>query len=120
MYGRVTKYFPDRGFGFILGKDNNSYFIHYSNLNGENLERGYYVSFRPYQNDRSDYNAKDIIVIESAECYAKKKTGRKKHKTKSKPCNADRIRGNNKAFERFVKKFMLEKKAISNVDTTSH
>ena len=68
MYGRVTKYFPDRGFGFILGKDNNSYFVHYSNLNNECLERGYYVSFV--------YNAKDIIVIESAECYARKLGGK--------------------------------------------
>ncbi|MBD5497484.1 MAG: cold shock domain-containing protein [Lachnospiraceae bacterium] len=115
MYGRVTKYFPDRGFGFILGKDNNSYFVHYSNLNNEYLERGYYVSFRPYQNDRSDYNAKDVIVIESAECYDRKVKSKKKRKDRSKSCNADRIHGDNKAFERFVKKFMLEKKAMSSI-----
>lgn len=28
MFGRVTKYFHDRGFGFIRGEDGNTYFIH--------------------------------------------------------------------------------------------
>ena len=27
MYGKVTKYFTDRGYGFIRGEDNNSYFV---------------------------------------------------------------------------------------------
>ena len=67
MYGRVTKYFQDRGYGFIRGKDNNSYFIHHSNLGGEYLEQGYYVFFRTFQNDRSDYNAGNVIVVEAAE-----------------------------------------------------
>lgn len=39
MYGRVTKYFHDRGFGFIRGEDGNSYFIHASKLYGEYLDR---------------------------------------------------------------------------------
>ncbi len=67
MYGRVTKYFQDRGYGFIRGKDNNSYFIHHSNLNGEYIANGYYVYFKPFQCDKSDYNAKNIMVIEAAE-----------------------------------------------------
>ena len=67
MYGRVTRVFPDRGYGFILGEDRKSYFIHYSNLNGEQIAKGYYVFFKPFQNDRSDYNAKNIMVIEAAE-----------------------------------------------------
>ena len=37
MYGRVTKYFHDRG---------------------------YYVFFKTYADDRSDYNAKNVSVIE--------------------------------------------------------
>ena len=45
MYGRVTKYFQDRGYGFIQGEDGNTYFIHASKLYGEHLERGYYVFF---------------------------------------------------------------------------
>lgn len=67
MFGRVTNYFEDRGFGFIMGDDKQSYFIHGSKLNGEHIQKEYRVFFRPYSNDRSDYNAKDVIVIESDE-----------------------------------------------------
>ena len=77
MYGRVTKYFHDRGFGFIRGEDGNSYFIHASKLYGEYLDRGYYVFFKPYQDEKSDYNAKGVIVIEVPE---RKKKGNKKKK----------------------------------------
>lgn len=65
MYGKVTKYFHDKGFGFIRCNDGNTYFIHHSNLNGEYIDPGYYVFFKPFQNDRSDYNAKSIMVIEA-------------------------------------------------------
>lgn len=58
MYGRVTKYLHHRGFGFIRGEDGNTYFIHHSKLNGERIDKGYYVFFKSFQNDRSDYNAK--------------------------------------------------------------
>lgn len=67
MYGRVTRYFHDKGYGFIRGEYNNTYFIHHSKLNGEYIAPGYYVSFKPFQNDRSDYNAKNIMVIEAPE-----------------------------------------------------
>lgn len=79
MCGKVTRYFRDKGYGFIHGEDGNTYFIHCSKLNEEHIERGYYVSFKPFQNDRSDYNAKNIIVIEASE--RKKRYGgtRKKH-----------------------------------------
>ena len=40
MYGRVTKFFHDRGYGFILGEDGNTYFIHVSKLYSEYLDRG--------------------------------------------------------------------------------
>ena len=66
MYGKVTRYFHGRGFGFIKGDDGQTYFIHQSKLNGEHIDRGYYVFFKPFQNDRSDYNAKNIMVIEAA------------------------------------------------------
>lgn len=65
MYGRVTKYFQDRGYGFIRGEDNNSYFVHHSQLKGEHIERGCYVSFKPYKSDRSDFNLGNISVIGS-------------------------------------------------------
>ena len=67
MYGRVTKYFQDRGYGFIRGEDGNSYFVHTSKLYGEYLDKGYYVFFKPYQTDKSDYNAKNVNVIEAPE-----------------------------------------------------
>lgn len=80
MYGKVTRYFHDRGFGFIRGEDGNTYFVHNSKLNGEQIDRGYYVFFKPFQNDRSDYNAKNIMVIETR--GGKRKHGKtyKKHR----------------------------------------
>ncbi|MCM1162562.1 MAG: cold shock domain-containing protein [Roseburia sp.] len=75
MYGKVTKYFHERGFGFIRGEDGNTYFIHHSKLKGEHIDSGYYVFFKTFQNDRNDYNAKDVMVIEVAE--RKRKHGKK-------------------------------------------
>ena len=37
MYGRVTKYFQDKGYGFIRADDGNTYFIHHTKLNGEHV-----------------------------------------------------------------------------------
>lgn len=79
MYGRVTKVFRDKGYGFILGEDKKSYFIHHSNLNGEYIDSGYYVFFKPFQNDRSDYNARNLMVIEAPERKRKNGNTRKKH-----------------------------------------
>lgn len=67
MYGHVTRYFHDRKFGFIRREDGNTYFIHHSKLDGEYINSGYYVFFKPFQNDRSDCNAKNVMVIEAPE-----------------------------------------------------
>ncbi len=67
MYGKVTQYFRKKNYGFIRGEDNKTYFIHQSNANGEYLAPGYYVYFKPFQNGRSDYNAKNISIIETPE-----------------------------------------------------
>lgn len=67
MYGKVTRYFQDKGYGFIRADDGNTYFIHHTKLNDEHIESGYFVYFKPFQNDRSDYNAKNVIVVESTE-----------------------------------------------------
>ena len=75
LYGRVTKFNHDRGFGFIRGEDGNSYFVHASKLYGEYLDVGYYVFFKPFQTDRSDFNAKSVVVIEAPE--RKRKNGNK-------------------------------------------
>ena len=79
MYGTVTRYLTDRGFGFIRGEGGNTYFIHHSRLDGEYIDDGYYVSFRPFQNDRSDYNAKNIMVIEAPERRRRHGKAHKKH-----------------------------------------
>lgn len=67
MYGKVTHYFRRKGYGFIRGDDGNTYFIHRKNQSREYLAPGYLVRFKPFQNDRSDYNAGDITVIEAPE-----------------------------------------------------
>ena len=114
MYGIVTKCFPDRGYAFILGEDNNSYFLHYSRLNGEHIEKGYQVYFDPFQNDRSDYNASKITVINASERVVKHTTAasRKKYHKRHKSCNADKVIVDNGKFQRFVKSFMTEQKAL--------
>ena len=75
----MTRYFGEKGYGFIHGEDGNTYFIHHSNLKGEYIDSGYYVSFKSFQNDRSDYNAKNITVIEATEERRKHGNTRKKH-----------------------------------------
>lgn len=46
MFGTVTRYFKDKGYGFIRGDNGKSYFIHNSKLNGEYIECDYYVFFQ--------------------------------------------------------------------------
>ena len=116
MYGRVTKYFPDKGYGFIRGEDNNSYFVHHTQLKGENIEKGYYVSFKSYKTDRSDYNAGNISVIETPDKQSNSTTKKKKttnrissKSSKHKSCNADKVIKPDKQFQKFIRKFMEEK-----------
>ena len=112
MYGRVTRCFHDKGFAFILGEDKNSYFVHYSNLNGEHIEKGYDVFFVPFQNDRSDFNAKNVTVINVPEKVSKQMTAasKKKNHKKHKTCNANKVVRDDKKFQKFVKNFMGEQK----------
>ena len=122
MYGRVTKYFTDRGYGFIRGEDNNSYFIHHSQLKGEHIERGYYVSFKPYKTDRSDFNAGDIAVIELPDIQSNstvKKKSKQHISSKHKSCNADKIIRPDKQFKKFIKKFMEDKETGTNENKKS-
>lgn len=110
MYGKILKYFPDRGYGFISGDDGNRYFIHNSKLNGEYVERGYYVYFTPFRNSRSEYNAKNISVIEVPEGNDLRGNKRNRNTGKHKSCNADRVMEDNKRFNGFMKKFTAEQK----------
>ena len=54
MFGTVTRYFKDKGYGFIRGDNGKSYFIHNSKLNGEYIECDYYVFFRPFHNNKGN------------------------------------------------------------------
>ena len=119
MYGKVTKYFTDRGYGFIRGEDHNSYFVHHSQLNNEHIERGYYVFFKPYKTDRSDYNAGNISVIETPDKQLNSTTKKKKTNnhisSKHKSCNADKVIRPDKKFKKFIRKFMEEKEVQTYV-----
>lgn len=115
LYGKVTKCFHDKGFAFIYGEDGNSYFAHYSLLNGEKIEKGDYVFFVPFRNDRSDYNARSVSVIYTQEKEVKenRSTHKKKNNRKHKSCNADKVIRDDVKFQRFVRKFMYEQRILS-------
>lgn len=50
MYGVITKYFNDRGQGFIQSMTNGeTYFIHKKDLNGEYVRTGSLVYFLRYK-----------------------------------------------------------------------
>lgn len=66
MFGTVTRYFKNKGYGFIHGEDGQRYFIHGSNLNGEYIDNGYYVFFRSFHTIKGN-NAEIISVIEAPE-----------------------------------------------------
>ena len=122
MYGRVTRYFQDRGYGFILGEDRETYYIHRSNLCGEHIERGYRVDFKPFMNERSNYNARDVIVIDAPEKGEEAKhLNSPNHKIKKhrnhKSCNAERLDRNGREFKRFVKGFFQEQKEMKEGGT---
>ena len=65
MYGVVTKYFSDRGYGFIqCYSDGEIYFLHKKDLNGEHIESGYHVYFVKFETKRRNNNAAILNVIE--------------------------------------------------------
>lgn len=71
MIGKVTRFFEEKGYGFIRGEDNKTYFIHASKLNGEHIQPGYLVYFKSFSTDRNDNNARDVVVIDSTVREAK-------------------------------------------------
>ena len=47
-FGKVIKFNPEKGFGFISGEDGNDYFLHFSKINKEgfkSVSEGEEVSF---------------------------------------------------------------------------
>ena len=68
MYGVVTKYFNDRGYGFIqCTSDGEIYFLHKKDLNGEHIETGCHVYFVKFETRRRNNNAAILNVIEAPE-----------------------------------------------------
>ena len=55
MNGTITKWFEDKGFGFITGEDGNDVFAHFSAIQGDGfktLEEGQAVTFDVEDSDR--------------------------------------------------------------------
>lgn len=67
MWGVVSKYNKERGFGFIRSKvDGQSYFAHVSQIQDGILEPGYLVEFGVGVNKRTGKEqAENVIVIEA-------------------------------------------------------
>lgn len=75
MWGIVTKYNKERGFGFIKSKvDGQSYFVHVSQIQDGVLERGYLVEFGVGISKKAGKEqAENVIVIETPAHRIKRK-----------------------------------------------
>lgn len=62
MFGTVTRYFNDKGYGFIRGQNKKVLFFHKSDLYGEYIAKGYCVFFTPNHNSKGD-RAENITVV---------------------------------------------------------
>lgn len=65
MFGKVTKYFKDRNYGFIKGDNGITYFAHVSNIQDGYLEKGYIVDFHSFTDKNGKEQAGNVIVVES-------------------------------------------------------
>lgn len=66
MKGKVKFFDEKRGFGFLLGDDNQDYFVHYSDLKMDgrrSLLDGESVQFEPSENEKGRL-AKEVRVPE--------------------------------------------------------
>lgn len=67
MKGVVKMYNVGRAYGFIVGEDNQDYFLHVTNIIGEKpLEQGDHVTFEPGENSRGAI-ALNVKIIENIE-----------------------------------------------------
>ena len=74
MYGRVTRYFQDRGYGFVLGEDRETYYIYRSNLRGEHIVAMIKSNFSLsviclYLPMKYVYHIQDAKSIELSRCF---------------------------------------------------
>jgi cold shock CspA family protein len=53
LTGKVTRYFPERAFGFILADDGQSYFLHVSQIQDDDpIQVGDRFSFQPKSTEK--------------------------------------------------------------------
>lgn len=65
MEGRVVKFFDNKGYGFIIGEDGESYFFHISQLiNSQSIDRGDLVYFSPTTSNKGK-QARQVNVKET-------------------------------------------------------
>jgi len=63
MKGEVTKWFTEKGFGFIQGEDGESYFTHFKFIhNQETPKVGDKVKFTEVQADRGK-QAHNVVIL---------------------------------------------------------
>ena len=117
MTGKVTKYNPNTKTGYICNITNGlSCMFKESDVKGDDIANGYIVDFYlAYDEELQRKCAKGIRVIDSSVgIYSVNKASKKKQKNSKhrKPCNADKVITDDKKFQRFVRKFMYEQKAL--------
>jgi cold shock CspA family protein len=63
MTGKITKYFEDKGYGFISNDNGESYFFHISKVkNQDEIERGRTVEFTFGENEKG-LVATDVEIV---------------------------------------------------------
>lgn len=66
MKGRIKTYKEDKGYGFIIGEDQNDYFFHISGIKSMvQVQVGQIVEFKPSTNDKGNV-AQNIIIDTNA------------------------------------------------------
>ena len=117
MTGKVTKYNPNTKTGYICNITNGlSCMFKESDVKGDDIANGYIVDFYlAYDEELQRKCAKGIRVIDSSVgIYSENKASKKKQNNSKhrKPCNADKVIRDDEKFQRFVRKFMYEQKAL--------
>jgi len=63
MTGKITKYFEDKGYGFIANDLGESYFFHISKVqNQDDIDRGRTVEFNAGENEKG-LVATDVQIV---------------------------------------------------------
>lgn len=77
MWGIVTKYDKERGFGFIKSKvDGHSYFAHVSQIQDGVLEHGYLVEFGIGINKKTGKEQAENVIVIEAPTHRSRRNGR--------------------------------------------